>query len=610
MRHRLPHLIAALVVTLATLLLLAAPARAERPPNVVLLVGDDHAWPHAGFMGNPIVRTPNLDALAAGGTTFTHAQNPASVCQPSLRALLGAAHHDLWQSKTVALEAILGPLPRRSEVAHFRTVPRELARNGYRSWEGGKLWEGTFATAGFTHGLATAISPHIFVSVGDQFGRDGWSTGSALAPLQAFLDESAGEPFFLWVTPMLPHSPYDAPAELRAPYQQLGLPWHQASYYANVSWLDALIGQIVGELNARDLRDDTLIVYLSDNGIEIGNIGGTGHGKGTLYEMGSRTPLIFNWPGRIPAGVVRDDLVSTLDVPATMLDFAGADQITEGGARSLRAALETGAPAGRERIVSHMSSSDLANDGHWVRTPSWRYVESSDGREELYAIATDPLEEHDVAAEHPEVVAELRSAILDWQQQSRAGPPLLDASGRLVDHAGAPVAGETVRLLGRTTGGTKLALRVLTAANGAYLFDSVPQGQYALVGNHRSTSFAWGNRSGDIPFALPIGGLGSHLEVRTFGAKPLASPGTARISGTLHDAAGAPLPGALVTVRGGSPKVAVAVLSGPDGRYAAENLPAGSYRVVAKSRAPRGRAVARTSVAPDGRTSVDLALRS
>ncbi len=614
MPRRTRHLRTALVVplaALAALLVTAAPAVAQRRPNIVLLVGDDHTWTDAGFMGHPVVRTPNLDALAAGGTTFTQGQNPASVCQPSLRALLGAAHHDLWQSKTAALSTILGTIPRRSEVVHFRTVPRELGRHGYRSWEGGKLWEGTFATAGFTHGLATSISPNFFSSIGDQFGREGWSDGTALAPLQSFLDETAGEPFFLWLAPMLPHAPFDAPAALRAPYQQLGLSPAEVGYYANVSWLDAFVGEVIAELTARGLRDDTLIVYVSDNGLELGNIGGSGRGKATLYELGTRTPVIFNWPGEIPAGVLRDDLVSTIDVPATLLDFAGADQITDGGGRSLRAGLETGAPTGRDKIVSHLTSSIPANDGYWVRTPSWRYVAASDGREELYAIATDPFEQHDVAAAHPELLAEFRDDVLAWRQQSQAGAPLLDATGRLVDHTGAPVAGAPVRLVGRTSGGAKLALRVLTAANGGYLFDSVPQGKYALVRGDRGTKLTWVNRSGDIPFALPTGGLGSHLEIGVLGAHPNSSPGSARIVGTLRDASGAALPGALVTVRGGgAPKTTVTVLTGPDGTFAAENLPAGSYRVVARSRTPRGRTTGNATVSPGGQTSLELALRS
>jgi len=610
-RHRTIALVAlVLVVLLASPPTGAGAGIQERPPNIVLLIGDDHGWPHSGFMGDPYARTPNLDALAAGGTTFTHAQNPASLCQPTLRTLLAAVHDEAWESKKLALEAVLGPRPRRSEVEHFRTVPKELARRGYRSWEGGKLWEGTFATAGFTHGLATSISPGFFTAVGDRFGREGWSTGTALAPLQEFLDETGDAPFFLWVAPMLPHAPFDAPADLRAPYQQLGLSAAQIGYYANVSWLDAIVGAVVAELTTRGLRDDTLIVYLADNGVEIGNLGGSGRGKGTLYELGARTPVVFNWPGSVPSGVMRDDLVSTLDVPATLLDFAGADTIDDGGARSLREPLVSGSPAGRGTIVSHLRNPVPGNDGHWVRTPSWRYVAASDGREELYAIASDPFEQHDVAAAHPELLAGFRADVLAWQRAIAEGAAVLDATGRVVDPGGAPIAGEAVRLTGRTRTGAKLHLRVLTASDGSYLFDAVPRGTYVLTGARRSGSFHWGRLSGRIPVTLPTGGLGSHLHLRATRPHVPATPGSARIEGTLRAHDGVPVAGALVTVRGGSPRVSVAVLTDATGRYRAEHLTPGTYRVAARSPARRARQAASTTVAPGERSTLDLALRS
>lgn len=602
------RLIALTLVLLITPLLLGRAARAadSRPPNVVLIIGDDHGWPYSGFMGDPIARTPNLDALAAQGTTFTNAHNPVSVCQPSLRALLAAVHTVQWRRKTEALASVLGRLPRRSEVAHFRTVARELGRRGYRSWEGGKFWEGTFATAGFTHGLATSISPGYFGSVGDQFGREGWSENTALAPLQAFLDEAADDPFFLWVAPMLPHLPYDAPALFRAPYQQLGLSNAEVGYYANVSWLDALIGRLLAELQARGLRDDTLIIYVSDNGFEIDTMVGSGHGKGTLYELGTRTPLIFNWPGNVPAGVIRDDLVSTLDVPATVLDFAGADQLGDGDARSLRSAIASGAPVGRDQIVSELPGGPANNGGFWVRTPQWRYVAAADGPEELYEIALDPFEALDVAALHPGLLEQFRADVSTWRAQMALGEPLLDAAGRLTDPLGAPVAGETLQLKGRTSDGRRLRLRVVSSADGHFLFESVPHGSYALTS--KRTTLQYGRTLGNIPLALPLGGLGTYMDVATRMPLPPLQHGSATLQGVVRTAGGEPVAGATVTLRGGAGKVVIIVLSDQEGRFRAENLTAGDYRIVAVSRAPRGRIAARQSIVAASRSTLDLAL--
>jgi len=99
-----------LAVLAATLLLLVgshATAAPDVPPNIVLLIGDDHGWPYSGFMGDPFVQTPNLDALAAEGTVFRNAQSPSSICQPALRALLAAVHSNQWDGKRAALRARL-----------------------------------------------------------------------------------------------------------------------------------------------------------------------------------------------------------------------------------------------------------------------------------------------------------------------------------------------------------------------------------------------------------------------------------------------------------------------------------------------------------------------
>ena len=603
-----------LVVSFA-LVLAALPASCPVPaalgatperPNIVLLIGDDHGWPYSGFMGDPIAKTPNLDALAAGGTLFTDAQSTSSVCVPSLRALLAAIHTDQWDAHTAAIDAMLGPQPFRSEVAHLWTVPRALAWQGYVSWEGGKLWEGTYAQAGFSQGMAT-VPGTWFTSVGDHFGRDGWEDGSALDPLRGFLDTVGDRPFFTWIAPLIPHYPYDAPAEFQSQYDHLGLTVNEAGYYANISWLDALAGAIVAELDARGLRDNTLIVYLSDNGLGIDQpIAGVGQGKGTLAELGFRTPLILNWPGHVQAGVVRDDLVSELDVPATILDFAGAEPIVSGGGRSLKPAVETGTAAGRDQIVGHYVGNLPENTGYFVRTQTWRYIAVADGTEEIYAIASDPFEEVDVADLHPDLLPGFQADIADWQAAITRAPDELEAAGRLTDAAGAPLGGQPLQLVGRSAAGVKLRLDVITGPNGDFRFVALPQGSYVL----RSPSqlpLSLGPYSGEIPVALPFGGLDQYLPVQA--APPAASTaaGTATIRGVLRDAGGHPLGARAVVVRrAAQPTVDVVVRTAADGRYRAENLPPGIYRLTATAGPHLSRPRGRVRVGANADVQLDL----
>jgi uncharacterized sulfatase len=601
-----------LIVLLAFAMPIGQPAAhaASSPerPNIVLLIGDDLGWPYAGFMGDRVARTPNLDALAAGGTVFSEAQDTASVCAPSLRTLLAGIHDDQWNAHRPAIQALTGLQRDRREVAYYWTVPRALAWRGYRTWEGGKLWEGTFRDAGFSAGMATAASRNPFTSVGERFGRDGWGNRTALDPLRAFLDGTGQKPFFTWIAPLLPHGPYDAPEEFRQLYQNRDLTLVEAAYYANVSWFDAFVGAVVAEIEARGLRDDTLLVYLSDNGISIDHpFPGRDQGKGTMGELGFRTPLILNWPGHVPAGQVRTDLVSELDVPATILDYAGADPIVGSDGRSLRSAVEHGSAVGRDEIVGHFVGSTPANSGFFARTQTWRYVRALDHSERLYAIATDPFERTDVSSSHADLVAAFRADVVNGEKALFKAPPELDVAGRLTDLRGAAIAGEEMLLTGRARDGVAIRLLARTGPGGDFRLLAVPHGSYVLrSGRHvplRLGHVNWWY----IPLRLPLGGLGAFFPLEAAPRAP-AAVGTSAIRGTLRDPSGRPLDGRAVAIRRRDrPFGTVAVaLSAADGRYRAENLPSGSYEVRAaggpRAHAPR----AHLELDADDTATVDL----
>ena len=178
-----------------------------------------------------------------------------------------------------------------------------------------------------------------------------------------------GSPFFIWFAPQLPHQPFDAPQNFRDPYEALGLAScaefdcsgncatcaNEVNYLANVAWFDGLIGELVGELERRNLRDNTLLIYVTDNGwgLNYQFAPGVGKGKMTLYEMGYRTPIIFNWPGHVPAGAAYDDLVSSTDIAPTILEYAGLDVLPEQEGLSLRQRIEGGPSTGRTELIGY-----------------------------------------------------------------------------------------------------------------------------------------------------------------------------------------------------------------------------------------------------------------
>ncbi len=422
-------------------------------PNIVLIIGDDHGYMDSGFMGSPLALTPNLDRLAAEGTVFTTAYNTSSSCRPSLLTLLTGLQPyqvELWADRHHRKE------PGRTAGNYIReldTLPSLLARRGYRSFQAGKHWEASAKRAGFTSGTKgdhPSGKPVIRMSGGQEGLKVGRST---MQPVWDFLEAEHREPFFLWFAPMLPHIPQNAPLEFRARYADEDLARSALGYFANISWLDDSIGALIEKLDELDVLDRTLVVYLADNGWDnapdINYTEGRGlaiggeRGKASMRELGFRTPVIFRWPGRVPSGRTRDDLVSTVDLFPTLLGYAGLVPPSGGEGFDLRDAIERGEPLPSRTLYGHMATALSAGIGanvqswrrlrrqaFFARNERWHYIDFpnvKDGpfgpEQELFDVRTDPQEEANVAALHPEVAEELAREIDAWRRRMRATLP-------------------------------------------------------------------------------------------------------------------------------------------------------------------------------------------
>jgi uncharacterized sulfatase len=592
---------------------LAGPPPSRRP-NIVLIVGDDHGWPYAGFMGDEVVSTPNLDRLADSGMTFTHAFSSASVCGPALQTLLSGLHGRSWTAQRSRLEVELGqPIPMRSGVEHYVTLPRQLARQGYRSFQGGKHWEGSFRMAGFDEGTAVTLHSNPLRAVGDDvFGRVN------LEPLPGFLDEVGEQPFFLWVAPKLPHTPHDASAGFRAEYEELGLVEGAVLYYANITRLDHVIGEVIQELESRSLLDDSLIIYVSDNGWEqsrdrehfLGRGLGGEKGKLSIHELGFRTPLIVNWPGFVPEGRV-EDLVTFEDLVATILEYAGAPLPPDHGGRGLRGRIEGRDGPARDRVIGVQDVLRVRESEYvpifgigavlrletaaFLRTARWRYIEYLDrGERLLYRIDQDPFEEEDVAEAHPELLTRFAAETAAWRDALAAPAAWMDLLGQLKLEEGVPDPGLRIWLDGHAESSRGIHMQVFSDARGFFRLPNVPAGEYTLrwetqilaaasgAAGGRSRVRETGSRELDLtgyqtsPFiAIPIPGTASSRD-------PIPhAPGTLAID--LVDRDDEPVAGVPLRILGWTVQgiVELQVLSGPDGFAALDQLPMGFYRVSA-----------------------------
>jgi N-sulfoglucosamine sulfohydrolase len=281
--------------------LAAAPAAiaqspgAERP-NIIVFVGDDLGWRDLGVYGNRFVRTPNIDGLARSGLRVKLAFGTSPQCSPSRISMLSGKY-----SHTTRTEDLHTPLPEGEQI-----LPSLLQRQGY-----------------FTGSMAKT---HVGANAERQFQ---WYSPDIVDSFPAFVQAAGARPFFLWVGFHEPHRPYrDSVPRLHSANRVALAPYladtpetrtDLARYYDAIAAMDRQIGLMLAELERRKLTENTLVVFLSDNGAPFPRE------KGTLYDSGTRTPLILSWPRVIRKGqVYQQGLVSTVDLSSTLLELAGA----------------------------------------------------------------------------------------------------------------------------------------------------------------------------------------------------------------------------------------------------------------------------------------------
>jgi len=417
----------------------------EPPPNIVLIISDDQSWTDYGFMGHSTIQTPSLDKLSRQSVTFKRGYVPTALCRPSLTTLITGryAHQSLItgndpanteQNKQHAADS--GEDPRAmliSNVDKYPTLPRLLSQKGYLSHQSGKWWEGSYQRGGFTHGMTRG-----YPEEGGRHGDDGLAIGrEGLAPINEFMDSaiSTGKPFFLWYAPFLPHTPHNPPQRLLDKYTEEGRPEPIAKYYAMCDWFDETCGELLGQLDAKGIADNTLVIYVTDNGWiqSPEDRGYAARSKRSPYEAGTRTPIMFRWPGKIAASD-RPELCSSIDLMPTILAAAGVEAPKNLSGLNLLPSLLEETPIPRDTIFGESLAHDIADIENpeasllfrWVIQGNYKLLLTYDGnpgrmrypptdsQPQLFNLVTDPHEKTNLALENPERVEELRASINEW----------------------------------------------------------------------------------------------------------------------------------------------------------------------------------------------------
>lgn len=413
------------------------PSTDKAKPNIVLILADDQAWSDYGFMGHEIAQTPNLDQLASESIVFERGYVPSAICRPSLMTLVTGLYphqHNITGNDPAGgfKEAVYPREELLANIDRLPALPRLLGEHGYLSHQSGKWWEGPYSRGGFTHGMTQ----------GRRHGDEGLKIGrEGMDPIFEFVDHAMAEekPFYLWYAPFLPHTPHTPPQRLLDKYTSKDLTLHQAKYYAMVEWFDETCGQLLDFLNDKGLRDNTLIYYICDNGwIQRPNKNGFDYGsKQSPMEGGVRTPIMFNWPGKL-SPVKRSEFISSIDLYPTILQVAGIPQPEGLPGTDLWDALQTGYPIERVPIFGEGYGHDMMEKDNpeaslayrWVIEDQWKLILCYDGiiegyridsheamRKEpvrLYDVAKDPYETTNLADVHPEIVDRLSSRLQEW----------------------------------------------------------------------------------------------------------------------------------------------------------------------------------------------------
>ena len=445
----------ACLAALAPLLLGLATKAAAGPPNIVLIMADDLGYGELGCYGATRCQTPRLDQLAATGLRLTDFHSNGSVCSPTRAALMTGRYQ-----QRCGIDGVVTAKKHRDAGMPIaeETLAELLAQAGYATGIFGK-WhlgyapnfsptrQGFAEFSGFVSGNIDLFS-HI-----DQEGwYDWWRQQTLVAkPGYAphlltehgvdFIHRHKDQPFFLYLPHPAPHYPYQGPgdaanrtirqgpspaglAEVRTVPALAGNDAARA-YREMVEDLDTQVGRIVDALESCGLRDNTLLVFCSDNGgiakPGIGGDNGPLRGrKGQLYEGGHRVPAIFNWPGRIRPGV-SEQTALTFDLLPTFAELAGATPTAEIDGTSLTDLLvdNRALPA---RPLAWLSGPSMAyREGPWKLLIQKRSVE-------LYNLEDDLAEARDLAAEQPERVRQMQAAAEKLRAQIRGTTPMQTGS--------------------------------------------------------------------------------------------------------------------------------------------------------------------------------------
>lgn len=447
----------ALGICLLAFAVARAARSAERPPNVLLVITDDQGYGDLGAHGNRWLRTPHLDRFAKQSVELTNF-HVSPVCSPTRASLMTGRYN----YRTGVVDTFLG---RSLMFADETTLAEMLAGAGYATgifgkWHLGDNYPMRAIDQGFGEALVLKggglrqpsdppggngyFDPPLMHN-GRLEASSGYCSDIFTAAAMEFIERHRTQPFFAYLAFNAPHTPLEVPEEEVEPYRQMHLtaddgsgsghppdgPFdaeQTAKVYGMVANLDRNFGRLLAKIDELKLAANTIVIFLTDNGPQQVrfNAGLRGR-KGSVYEGGIRVPCFVRWPGRLAPGGKVERLCAHIDLAPTLLEACGVDppaKVRFDG-RSLWPLLTGQTDAWPERTLFfqwHRGDRPEPLRACAAITERWKLVQPRGAGDkppantvcELYDLPTDPFEQHDLAADHPEVVERLTRAYQAW----------------------------------------------------------------------------------------------------------------------------------------------------------------------------------------------------
>lgn len=458
----MPMLSPLLRAALAALLLAnSVHIAAQECPNILLILSDDQGYGDASSYDSPDVETPFMDQLGREGVRFTAFRvNP--LCAPTRASILSGLYSlesGMWRGP--ANPGQNRELRPRALKARVRLLPELLREAGYATGLFGK-WHLGYESPnlpndrGFDEFVGFLGGSHPYHPSarsrlqhnGEPLGTTAHTTDLFADAAIKFIEEGRDSPFFCYVAFNAVHGPLwtkktpkpSATSEWLATYEAKGADLPRRDYNAVLGHMDDRVGDILATLDATGASDNTLVIYLSDNGAIIdkfpGDNGPLRGAKAFTYEGGIRVPAVMRWPGVIPANTVSEAYAAHFDLFATILDAARVEPPEHNGGYPIRGLslldhLRSGAetPLAERTLFWDLFGRVAAARGPWKlvkQTPNHRgdFTKAANAiREsqlELYDLTADLGETNDLAAKEPRVYEELRAALIDWLLETEA----------------------------------------------------------------------------------------------------------------------------------------------------------------------------------------------